>query len=193
MVLARSRFTKPAKSRYALVESEVLAVAWALESTKHYTLGNPKLLVATDHKPLLKILWDRKLQDIANPRLLKLKEKTLAWRFDVKHVLGRIHMGPDALSRKEVSKVMVAMLGSLAEVAEDDIDTVIKAQVAANMLALITWGQVRDEVAKDKVSIMLCSQIADGFPTEKKLLREELQESLWTTTAPRNNHETVHG
>ena len=55
-------------------------------------------------------------------------------------------------------------------------DTVIKAQVATNTLAPITWGQVRDEVAKDKVSMMLCSQIVDGVPSEKKLLREELQE-----------------
>ena len=53
-------------------------------------------------------------------------------------------------------------------------DTVIEAQVATNTLAPITWGQVRDEVAKDKVSMMLCSQIVDGVPSEKKLLREEL-------------------
>ena len=178
VVLAGSRFTKPAESRYAPVEGEALAVAWALEATKHYTLGNSKLLVATDHKPLLKILGDRKLEDIPNPRLLRLKEKTLAWRFDVKHVPGRIHVGPDALSRKEVSGVVVAMLGSTVEPAEDDVDmdTIIEAQIAANTLSPITWGQVRDEVARDKVSTMLCSQIVDGFPAEKKLLREELRE-----------------
>ena len=72
--LAGSRFTSGAESRYAPVEGEALACEWGLESTKHYTLGNPKLLIATDHKPLLKILGERKLEDIANPRLLKLEE-----------------------------------------------------------------------------------------------------------------------
>ena len=57
-MLAGSRFTTGAESRYAPVEGEALGVEWGLESTKHYSLGNPKLLVATDHKLLLKILGD---------------------------------------------------------------------------------------------------------------------------------------
>ena len=73
---------------------------WALENTKHYTLGNPKLIVATGHKPLVKILGDRKLEDIDNPCLLKLKEKTLRWQFQIQHVPGKIYIGPDTLSRK---------------------------------------------------------------------------------------------
>ena len=48
VVLAGSRFTKDAETRYAPVEGEALAVQWGLENTKHYTLGNPRLLVATD-------------------------------------------------------------------------------------------------------------------------------------------------
>ena len=78
VVLAGSRFTKGAEERYAPVEGEALAVTWSLEATKHYTLGNPKLLVATDHKPLLKVLGDRKLEDIDNPRLAKLRKKNYA-------------------------------------------------------------------------------------------------------------------
>ena len=68
VVLAGSRFTKGAESRYAPVEGEALAVVWSLEAARHYTLGNPKLVIATDHKPLLKVLGDRKLEDIDNPR-----------------------------------------------------------------------------------------------------------------------------
>ena len=90
LVLAGSRFTTGAESRYAPVEGEALAVEWGLESTKHYTLGNTKLLVATDHKPLLKILGDRKLEDIPNPRLANLKEKKLRWHFSIIHFLGNV-------------------------------------------------------------------------------------------------------
>ena len=112
VILAGSRFTKVAETRYGPVEGEALGVQWGLDNTKHYTLGNPKLLVATDHKPLLKILGDRKLEDIDNPRLLKLKEKTLRWHFQIQHVPGKIHVGPDTLSRREITTCMVQMFSN---------------------------------------------------------------------------------
>ena len=76
LVYAGSRFTSSAESRYSPVEGECLAAAWALEKTKHFTLGASSLYLAVDHKPLLKILGDKGLQDIENPRLQSLKEKT---------------------------------------------------------------------------------------------------------------------
>ena len=39
------------------------------------------------------------LADIANPRLLGLKEKTLCFNFKVVHVPGREHCGPDYISK----------------------------------------------------------------------------------------------
>ena len=178
MVLAGSRFTKDAETRYAPVEGEALAVQWGLENTRHFTLGNSKLLVATDHKPLLKILGDRKLEDIDNPRLLKLKEKTLRWYFKIMHVPGKIHVGPDTLSRKEVTACMAQIFSGSNDDTWDteELETSIEAEVAANIPQPISWQQVRDSVAKDKVMSMLAHQIAEGFPPEKKLLRQELRE-----------------
>ena len=48
-----------------------------LEQSKFYTLGCPRLYVATDHKPLVGILCDRALDTIANPRIVSIKERTL--------------------------------------------------------------------------------------------------------------------
>ena len=48
ITLAGSRFFKPAESRYAPVEGEALAIAWALEQTRYFTLGCEDLLVVTD-------------------------------------------------------------------------------------------------------------------------------------------------
>ena len=175
VVLAGSRFTKGPETRYAPVEGEALAVAWSLEATKHYTLGNPKLLVATDHKPLLKVLGDRKLEDIDNPRLLKLKEKTLRWKFDIIHVPGKIHVGPDTLSRKETAICLVNGAGD-QETSWDEVEleSNIEHQVAAT--SPISWQQIRDEVSKDKVMGLLADQITEGFPPDRKLLRLELRE-----------------
>ena len=52
-----------------------------------------------DHKPLLRTLGDRCLNDIPNGRLRNLKEKTLRYRFRIIHTPGIRNKVPDALSR----------------------------------------------------------------------------------------------
>ena len=104
LVFAGSRFTSGPESRYSLVEGEALGVAWALEKSKHFTLGCPNLYIAVDQRPLLKVLGDRHLEDISNPRLLNLKEKTLRYRFELVHVPGAQHKSPDAASRHPTGK-----------------------------------------------------------------------------------------
>ena len=52
-------------------------MAWAIGKSRHFTLGNDKIIILVDHKPLLKILGDRELADIDSPRILNLKQKTL--------------------------------------------------------------------------------------------------------------------
>ena len=99
VVLAGSRFLRDAETRYAPIEGEALAVAWALEDSRHFTLGCDKLVVVTDHKPLVKILGDRLLGEIDNPRIFRLKQRTLRWRFSVRHVAGKNIPAADATSR----------------------------------------------------------------------------------------------
>jgi hypothetical protein len=45
------------------------------------------------------VLGDRHLEDIPNPRLLNLKEKTLRFKFSLVHVPGSKNKSPDAASR----------------------------------------------------------------------------------------------
>ena len=70
LVFAGSRFTKGAEANYSPTEGEALAVAWSLEHAKMFVLGCKDLIVSTDHKPLERILQDRDLSSITNPRLL---------------------------------------------------------------------------------------------------------------------------
>ena len=95
LVLAGGRFTKPAELRYSPIEGELLAVADSLQKAQHFALGCPDLTIIVDHKHLLGILNDQSLAEINNPRLLMLKEKTLWFTFKVKHVPGRLHVGPN--------------------------------------------------------------------------------------------------
>ena len=83
-----------------------MAVAWALHKTHHFTLCNEKLTVLMDHKPLLKILGDKELADIDNPRILNLKQKTLRLIIGVEHMPGKDHHVADAMSPFPVGKPM---------------------------------------------------------------------------------------
>ena len=113
LVFAGSRFTSGAESRYAPVEGEMLGVAWALDKARHFVLGCPTLIIAVDHKPLIRLLGDKSLEDIPNPRLLNLKEKTLRYSFSMVHIPGKLNKAADATSRSPTSTEDQLRLASL--------------------------------------------------------------------------------
>ena len=84
---------------YALIESERMAVVRALNKVRFFVLVSSDLMIFTYHKPLLKILWDRSLEDIHNPRLLSLKERMLLFNFKVLHLTGKENNGADDISK----------------------------------------------------------------------------------------------
>ena len=96
--LVGSRFTHAAESCYAPVEGQALAVVNALDKARFFVLGCSNLIIAVDHKPLLKVFGDRSLEEITNARLRNLKEKTLRYRFRMVHIPGVRHKATDAVS-----------------------------------------------------------------------------------------------
>ena len=102
-VYVSSKFNSPAVSRYHPIEGEAYAVKWALRKCKFFLLGHPNLKLLIDHKPLLAILGqNQELSELANPRLLDFKLKTMAFRFVPLHIPGKKHVVPDAMSRRPV-------------------------------------------------------------------------------------------
>ena len=99
ITLAGSRFLRFSEQRYVPIEGEALAIAWALEDTKFFTLRCDNLIVATDHKPLTRIFSDRSLEEITNTRIFHLKQRTLMWRFKIIHIPGKLIPASDATSR----------------------------------------------------------------------------------------------
>ena len=122
-MLVRSRFTHPAESCYSPIEGEALAVADALDKARFFVLSCSDLTVAVDHKPLLKVLGDQSLEDIPNPRLRNLKEKTLRYRFRMVYIPGVRHKAADAVSRHPTSPKTPEML-----ILPDDIATTSDSQ-----------------------------------------------------------------
>ena len=95
--LVGSRFTYTAESCYALVEGEALTVADALDKAIFFVPGCSDLIIAVDHKLLLKVLSDRSLEEISNARLHNLKEKTLHYKFFMMHFPGIQHKAADTV------------------------------------------------------------------------------------------------
>ena len=76
-----------------------MAVADALDRAKYFVLGCSDLIIAVDHKPLLGVLGPRPLDDISNPRLRNIKEKTLRYRFRLVYIPGVRNRVSDCMSR----------------------------------------------------------------------------------------------
>eukprot|EP00094_Tigriopus_californicus_P013180 TCALIF_12746-PA protein Name:"Similar to Tf2-11 Transposon Tf2-11 polyprotein (Schizosaccharomyces pombe (strain 972 / ATCC 24843))" AED:0.29 eAED:0.29 QI:0/0/0/1/0.25/0.2/5/0/935 len=80
-------------------ELKALAVAWAAHKCAFFLDGLPHFSVMTDSSPLVSILNDRRLDQVANDRHLKLKMALSRYCFTAHHQAGKRHQIADALSR----------------------------------------------------------------------------------------------
>lgn len=101
-VQAGSRFLTDTESRYAVIELEALAVAWALKKCRQFLLGRDNFTVVVDHKPLLPIFSNRRLDEIDNPRLQRIRMKTIEFNFTMRWCKGQDNYSADALSRSPI-------------------------------------------------------------------------------------------
>jgi hypothetical protein len=215
VTLVGSRFTSSAESHYAPVEGEALAVADALDKARYFVLGCDNLTIAVDHKPLLKILGDRTLEDLPNPRLRRLKEKTLRYRFKVTHIPGVKHKAADGVSRYPSDEsnsitsptqkdiVQIPLISDLPYPPVnlmntircfDPTDTVedsTAADIAASLdnIRSVTWDKVRAATASDDTMRLLLDTVEQGMPES----RHDLPTAIHDYHQFRDNLNTVDG
>ena len=111
-----------------------------------FTLGCPNLILDVDHQPLKGVLNDRSLDSIDNPRLLKLKERTLPYSFEIIHVPGTSNVvrAADTLSGYPVSNERI-----------DDEEVQSSCAFAVSQAAdieSITWDKVKEAASLDEDS-----------------------------------------
>ena len=99
IVQAGSRFLTDTETRYAVIELEMLSVAWAAQKCRIFLARLPTFTVITDHSPLVPILNSHRLDEIENPRLQRLRTRLLAYNFIAKWIKGKDNDAADALSR----------------------------------------------------------------------------------------------
>ena len=182
ITLAGSRFLVGAEQRYVAIEGEALSVAWALEQTKYFTLGCKNLTVATDHKPLVSILGDKELNRILNPRIFRLKQRTLPWCFDIDFLPGQTNDVADAMSRKptqicEESGIESTEITLGAKplshhptpngcLSEGDCAEIALLQHTKEYKALL-WSDITSESSVDSTISALATTVKLGFPATR--------------------------
>ena len=179
LVFAGSQFNNKAEAKYAPVEGECLAVVKALHkpTVKYFVHGCRDLIIATDHKPLVKLLGNRKLEDIHNPRLLSLKEKTLSYRFRMRYVSGSRNRVPDATSRFPTS---------MSEPSDDNDEDTLEVEQTAYITAIsalsslecvksTTWENVQEATANDYTMLELMNTVQGGFKGKYQTLPSHIK------------------
>ena len=169
MIECGSRFLTDSESRYATIELELLAIAWAVKKCHIYLAGRDHFDIVTDHKPLLPIVNKKGLSEIENPRLLRLRERLLPYSFVLGWKKGVEHAIPDALSRFPVQKPTHE-----DELAERELNEIVHASINANIKAIFEDGntnedvlveEVRQACKRDEEHIKLKQTIIEGFPS----------------------------
>ena len=149
-----SRVTHAAESRYAHIEGEALAVADALDKARYCVLGCDTLILAVDHKPLLKIVGNRSLEDIPNSRLRNLKEKTLRYKFKTVHIPGIKHRAADCVSRHPTGPPEILFL-------QDDIAMINTHQgITARAEPSVFWPGITPAITDLRNKCNHCNRIA---------------------------------
>ena len=160
--------------RYAPTEGELLAISWALNHSHVFTKGSPNLVVVTDHKPLLGILNNKPLNDIKNPRIALLKEKTLSFNFRVQYNRGKWQRGPDALSRNPQCFSLELFREPSRDTDLQTVETPYDVVAMAELHEIVDDGSlsledVSEATKKDQELSELGRVIQQGFPTSHNL------------------------
>eukprot|EP00118_Oscarella_pearsei_P023104 m.272463 g.272463 ORF g.272463 m.272463 type:complete len:1311 (+) comp40563_c0_seq3:40-3972(+) len=92
-----------AEKRYAQIEKEALALAWAADKFRMYLLGMEEFTIETDHKPLIPLLGNKDLSDLP-PRIQRFKMRLMRYKYKIIHVPGKEMICADALSRQPLPK-----------------------------------------------------------------------------------------
>ena len=178
IILAGSRFTKDAESRYSPVEGGALALIYGLESCRMFILGCPDLLVTVDHQPLVKIFSDQVLENIKNPRLFTFKERSLMYRFHIKHDPGKLNAAPDCTSRYPASPKPseVTSIETTQQIDRAMQASIISAYEHDPKLRAITWDRIVAAAATDEECRALAEYIQNEFPRSRHELPSKIRQ-----------------
>ena len=185
VVQAGSRFLTDTETRYAVIELECLAVAWAIKKCHLFLAGLGHFTLITDHHPLIPILNSHRLDEIENPRLQRLRTRIMGYNFTAQWLKGTSNEAADALSRHPHDQPVDG-----DDLGEQEVDT---HHFQAAVYQALTLQQVRMSAAsqhdmenlhlqelrhhamQDQTYQTLKTIITEGFPNQKCSLPDSVK------------------
>eukprot|EP00117_Sycon_ciliatum_P031337 scpid17782/ scgid3606/ Retrotransposable element Tf2 155 kDa protein type 1 len=169
-----SRYLSDAETRYAVIELEMLAVVWAVRKCRIYLSGAP-FEVVTDHKPLIPIINSYSLDQIENPRLLRLRLKLQAYQLQASWRKGSENAFADALSRNPVG--IPSTTDELGEAPSLHCRSIQICMVHSDTEpnANLKVAELREAAAADATYQSLIECILTGFPDRQQKLPAPLR------------------
>jgi hypothetical protein len=156
----------PAQRNYATIELEASAILWGAVKCNHYLRGLALFDIFTDHKPLVGA-FKKPLAAMGNDRLQRIRERLLAYSFELSWTPGKEHRIADALSRAPYfpaeAEMEVTIFGVLAD---DPAMALISNAVGGDESYLAVRDAVRSEAE--------CPLAAYRYVFEELLLQDDL-------------------
>ncbi|XP_068250671.1 uncharacterized protein [Palaemon carinicauda] len=151
-------------------------MVWCFQKARLLLLGCPNIILVTDHRPLGKVFGDRELKDIANPRLLRLKEKTLQYSFTVKYIPGKKNSAADTLSRYPVIRSSInASDREMGEEVESSCVAALMTSLSDDVITL-DWNSVKRAAESDVEYQPLKSMVAAcSWPVSRNLVDSSIK------------------
>ena len=155
-----SRQMLDAETRYAMIEKELLAIAFGCARCHQYIYGT-KVLVETDHKSLIP-LFKKPLSDCPL-RVQKMLMRLQRYSLDVQYVPGKKMVVPDTLSRATEKSEFQSDRDLVRDV-QLYVNTVLKTlQFSDSRLE-----QVKYETSQDDELKVLMDTVISGWPENKE-------------------------
>ena len=171
LIQAGSRFLTDTETRYATIEKEMLGIAWAVKKCHKFLAGLAHFDIVTDHNPLLSILNHRRLDEIENPRLQRLRTKLMMYNFTAQWQKGSLHHAPDSLSRHPTSDPNDAdMLAEHAMQSPYQIAAIQQQQELSIKLQDVFEAAINDPIYQNLKRVII-----EGFPNSKNELTDDLK------------------
>ena len=135
-----SRHITPTESRPSATEIELLAIVWAVKKA-HLYLACAELELIVDHRPLIPIIYSKKLDEFSTPRIVRMREELASYQIIAVRRPGTKHTIVDCFScyptdhpteedmDSETEVEQVCHLALLIEATDHDTEGVICADI----------------------------------------------------------------
>ncbi|KZS06475.1 Uncharacterized protein APZ42_030055 [Daphnia magna] len=169
-------FLSDTESRYAMIELECLAAAWAMRKCQQFLEGLPSFRLLTDHRPLIPILNDYFLDKLDNPRIMRLRLSMPRYSFTASWVPGKHNVMADALSCSPID--LPSPTDEIAEGLHSSSERIHLMDImeeSSSAISDVLLSSVSAVSAIDPVMSSFSRNILQGFPNELCNLPLELR------------------